>query len=74
MSNRFIEFIDNKDAEMTKLWNNVFVLYSPERIRLQPGEFRKVYMKLSIRLPNEVIATCVLLPSFGKNGLKLENC
>ena len=57
-----------------KLRNIVFVLYSPERIRLQPGELKNVDMKLSIRLQNEIIATCVLLPSFSKNGLDLEKC
>ena len=31
-------------------------------------------MKLSISLPNKMIATCLLLLSFSKNGLKLENC
>ena len=75
MSNRFIEFIYDKTLKRPKkLRNIVFVLYSPERIRLQPGELKNVDMKLSIRLQNEIIATCVLLPSFSKNGLKLENC
>ena len=31
-------------------------------------------MKVSIRLPNEIITTCVLLPPFSKNELKLQNC
>ena len=31
-------------------------------------------MKLSIRLPEQIVTTCILLPSFSKNGLKLENC
>ena len=75
MSNRFIEFIYDKTLKRPKkLRNIVFVLYSPERIRLQPGELKNVDMKLSIRLQNEIIATCVLLPSFSKNGLDLEKC
>ena len=39
MSNRFIEFIYEKPKKMR---NNVFVLYSPEEIRVQPGEFNKL--------------------------------
>ena len=75
MSNRFIKFIYNKALKrLKKLLNNVLVLYSPERIRLQQGEFKKIDMKLSIRLPNQIIATCVFLPSFSKNGFKFENC
>ena len=53
--------------------NNVFVLYSPERIRSQPGETAKVDMKLSIRPRNQIIFGCTLLPIFCENGLKLES-
>ena len=42
-------------------------------MRLQPGEFKKVDMKLSIRLAKQIITAGTLLPSFNKNGLKLEN-
>ena len=31
-------------------------------------------MKLSIHLPEQIVTVCTLLPSFSKNGLKLENC
>ena len=48
------------------------MVYSPETIRLHPGQFKKVDMKLSIRLQEQVTA-CILSPSFSKNGLKLEN-
>ena len=75
MSNIFIEFIYNKTPKRTKkFWNNDFLPYSPERIQLQPGKFKKVDMKLSIRIPDQLIVACVLLPSFSKYGLKLENC
>ena len=30
-------------------------------------------MKLSVCLPDQLTAACVLLPPFGQNGLKLEN-
>ena len=31
-------------------------------------------MKLSVHLPDQIVAVCILLPLFSKNGLKLENC
>ena len=31
-------------------------------------------MKLYVCLPDQLIAACVLSPSFNENGLKLENC
>ena len=60
--------------EPKKLQNKVFVLFSLERIQLPPEEFKKVDMKLSIRLPEQIVIAYTLLPSFNKNGLKLENC
>ena len=73
MSNRFIEFIYNKTLKRPKkLRNNVFVLYSPESIRLQLGELKKVDMKLPIRLPNKIIATCVVLPLVSKKWTQVR--
>ena len=53
--------------------NNVFVLYLPKRIKLQPGEFINADMKLSVRLPEQIIAECLLLPTLCKNGLGMES-
>ena len=67
-----IEFTYDKTIKRPKrLQNNVFVLYSPKRIKTQPGEFKN--MKLSTHLRENIITTCLLLPSFSENGLKLEN-
>ena len=75
ISNKIMEFIYDKTLKRPKkLWNNAFVLYSPERIQLQPGEFKKINMKLSVHLPDQLIAACILFSSFSKNELKLENC
>ena len=72
---KIVEFIYDKTIKRPKtLWNNVFVLYPPERIQLQPGKTTKVDMKLSIHPPNQIIFGCTLLSVFCKNGLKLENC
>ena len=40
-----------------------FVLYSPKRIKLRPGDFINVDMKLSVRLTEQIIAASVLLPT-----------
>ena len=74
MGNKVFEFVYNKTLKRPKkLQNNLFVLYLLERIRLQPGEFKRVGMKLSIHLPEQIITACTLLSSFSENGLKLEN-
>ena len=31
-------------------------------------------MKLFVRLPDQIIIVCILLPLFSKNGLRLGNC
>ena len=52
---------------------NVFVLYSPQRIILRPGNYTQVDMKTSVYIPDEIVATCTLLPTFQQSVLKLEN-
>ena len=47
--NRTVEFIyDRTTRRARRLKNNVFVLYSPKRIRIQPGEKINIDMKLKI--------------------------
>ena len=53
--------------------NNVFVLYAPERIRLQPGEVKNINMKLKIRLQKNIVGCCKLIQTFSENGIKLLN-
>ena len=49
--NRTVEFIYNRTTRRPRrLKNNVFVLYSPKRIRIQPGEKINIDMKLKIRM------------------------
>ena len=38
-----------------KLENDVFVLYTPERIKLQPGEIKIVDMKLHSKLSKNLV-------------------
>ena len=63
-----IEFIYDKTIKRPKrLQNNVFLLYSPERIKIQPGEFKKTDMKCSTHLRENIITTCLLSPLFSEN-------
>ena len=43
-----------------RLENNVFVLYLPERIKLQPGEIKSINMKIKLRLPDNLVGACIL--------------
>ena len=43
------------------LENNVFVLYSPQKLQFQPGEKKIVDMKLNIKFPTNVTGNCRLL-------------
>ena len=69
-----IEFIYDKTTRRPKrLENNVFILYAPERIRLQPGEVKEINMKLKLKILRNIIGTCILLQTFSNHRLKLLN-
>ena len=53
------------------LENNVFVLYSPQRLKFEPGEKKIVDMKLNIKFPTNVRGSCRLLFQLTNAGLKL---
>ena len=55
-----------------RLENNVFVIYSPERIELQPGETKSVNMGIKIKFSN-IEAGCRILYSLSNYNLKLLN-
>ena len=74
MKKNYIEFIYNKTTRKPRrLENNVFVSYLPERIKLQPGEIKSINMKIKLRLPNNLVGACTLLPSLLNNNIKLLN-
>ena len=56
-----------------KLENDVFVIYSPERITINPGEIKNVNMQVRIFLPKYCEGTCSLLLSLSNQKLKLMN-
>ena len=55
------------------LENNVFVLYSPQKLQFEPGEKKIVDMKLNIKLSTNVTGSCRLLFQLTNAGLHLQN-
>ena len=55
------------------LENNVFVLYSPQKLKFEPGEKKMVDMKLNIKFPANVTGSCRLLFQLANYGLYLQN-
>ena len=56
--NRTVEFIYNRTTRRPRrLKNNVFVLYSPKRVRIQPGEKNNIDMKLKIRIQKNIVGS-----------------
>ena len=55
------------------LENNVFVLYSPQRLKFEPGEKKMVDMKLNIKFSTDVRGSCRLLFQLSNAGLQLQN-
>ena len=55
------------------LENNVFVLYSPQRLKFEPGEKKMVDMKLNIKFSTNVRGSCRLLFQLSNAGLQLQN-
>ena len=53
--------------------NNVFVLYSPQRLKFEPGEKKMVDMKLNIRFSTNLTGSCRLLFQLTNAGLDLQN-
>ena len=69
--NRTVEFIYNRTKRrLRRLKNIVFVLYSPKRIPIQPGEKINIDMKLKIRMQKNIVGSCMLLQTFDENGIK----
>ena len=65
LENRAIKFLIKK--------NNVFVLYLSQRIVFRHGDSTQVDMKTLFYIPDEIVPTCTLLPTFQQNGSKLKN-
>ena len=55
------------------LENNVFVLYSPQKLKFEPGEKKMVDMKLNIKFSTNITGSCRLLFQLSNAGLYLQN-
>ena len=62
--------ISSSKRRPKKLENDVFVLYTPERIKLQPGKIKIVDLKLQLKLSKNLVGSCVLLPSLTSQNIK----
>ena len=56
-----------------RLENDVFVIYTPEKITINPGEIKNINMQLKIFLPKHITGSCRLLLSLSNQKLKLLN-
>ena len=63
----------NSTRRPKRLENNVSVIYSPEKIKLQPGEKRYVNMHVKIHFSKNIEGSCRILYSLSNYGLKLLN-
>ena len=70
---RTIEFHYNKTKRPKLLENNVFVLYSPQKLIFEPGERKMVDMKLKIKFLGNITGSCRLLFQLANYGLYLQN-
>ena len=66
-------YYDKTTRRPKKLENNVFVLYSPERFKLQPGERITINMNVKINFSKNIEGSCTILYSLSNYGLKLLN-
>ena len=55
------------------LENDVFVLYSPQKLKFEPGEKKMIDMKLNIKFSANVTGSCRLLFQLANSGLYLQN-
>ena len=73
-SKEIIKFYYQKSTRRPKrLENNVFVIYSPERIKLEPGQKIIVNMGIKIEFSKNIEGSCKILHSLSNYGLKLLN-
>ena len=66
-------FYQKSTRRPKRLENNVFVIYSPEKIELQPGERKDVNMGVKIKFSKNIVGSCAILQSLSNYGLKLLN-
>ena len=70
-----VQFSTEPDASKPKLSDNgsVYIIYSPEKIKLRPRDSAILNFRLKVNLPNEIEAMVGLLPSFISRKPSMEN-
>ena len=73
MSIPTIKFYYKTTKRPKLLENNVFVLYSPQKLKFEPGEKKTVNMGIKINFPANTTGSCRLLFGLSNCGLHLLN-
>ena len=69
-----VKFFNQKSTRRPRrLENNVFVIYLPEKTKLQPGEMKFVNMGVKIKFSKNIAGSCTILRPLSNYGLKLLN-
>ena len=71
---RTIKFTIEKGCKKPKALdsrNSLFQLYSPESIKIRPGDVKRLILKYGIHLPNDILTTFLISRALGKEGLQL---
>ena len=74
MSKRIIKFVIEKGTKRPKAIdgrNSCFQIYSPEKLKIEPGEIKRIILNYSIHLPQDILTTFLVAPQLGKEGLQL---
>ena len=66
-------FYQKSTRRPRRLENNVFVIYLPEKTKLQPGEMKFVNMGVKIKFSKNIAGSCTNLRPLSNYGLKLLN-
>ena len=73
-SKEIVKFYYGKSTRRPKrLENNVFVSYSPEKIKLEPGQRITINMDIKVKFSKNIEGSCTILNSLSNYGLKLLN-
>ena len=71
---RIIKFVIEKGTKRPKALdsrNTCFQIYSPESIKIRPGDIKRLILDYSIHLPQDILSTFLIAPGLGKEGLQL---
>ena len=71
---RTIKFSIEKGHKKSKALdsrNSLFQIYSHKSIKIRPGEIKRLILKCSIHLPDDILTTFLINPNLGKEGLQL---